>query len=128
MSPGAGSPWQPAPPGDASAVWEAAASDAPRPHRDADAEAAAEAAAMEPSTSRAGSSAGGRPRRVGPVGRAWGRASPGRLLLVGYVAVAVVAAVVTALLGPGQPHYGAETPWRGVATRLVDHVRVGGAS
>lgn len=116
MSPGAGSPWQPAPPGDASVVWEEAASGAPRPHRDADAEAAAEAAAMEPSTPRAGSSPGGRPRRVGPVVRAWRRASPGRLLLVGYVAVAVVAAVVTALLGPGQPHYGAETPWRGVAT------------
>jgi len=56
-----------------------------------------------------------RPRRVGPVGRWWARASAGRRLLVGYALVVVVALGVTLAVVPTQPVYGGSSPWKGVS-------------
>jgi hypothetical protein len=46
----------------------------------------------------------------------WTRASRGRRLALAYGALALAAVLPAALLTPGQPGYGADAPWQGVAT------------
>jgi outer membrane protein assembly factor BamB len=50
----------------------------------------------------------------------WHRASSARRVATAYVVVAIVTVAVTVALAPGQPRYGGEAPWRGVA---VDDLR-----
>ena len=111
MSPEERPGWAPARPAPDVAVWEAdrRGSDgtATEPRRDGD-----EAPAVD------GAGQPGRGQAVpGPRRPAWWRrASRGRRLALGYAALLLAAALPAALLAPGQPGYGAESPWRGVET------------
>jgi hypothetical protein len=56
------------------------------------------------------------PPRAASGRRWWRRLSPGRRLGAGYVALAVVTALVAGSLAPGQPVYGGLPPWQGTST------------
>ena len=103
-----GVPWQPSRPS-AAVVWEK-----PTSRERTTAAEEADGHQVPPPPGSTTGSPSGRPAAPGP--RWWRRLAPGRRLALGYLALVVAAAAVTAGLVPGQPVYGGLPPWQGTST------------